>query len=431
MKFLAIALCLVAVLASANGQIKRPPPPKKNPPPPPFVAPRCNFLVGGATSISNNASTTSPAFSTLGYAVQMMTLFNETANITFSGRYYAVGSGGGITGFTNKAAPVYCVGFSDDPMTDAQETAFNTAYPPTSAGASFKLTIPAVLAGYGFFANPGSKTTRKTQTLRFTGADLYKIYFGGGSNKNVTYQWKSTVFDSAKDGKVVSNTTDSAFVNSIIRPYSRSDSSGTTALIKSFFKYALCGPPGSIPDCPTSVASTLPAQLTTISSAAFTGTGWYTGFFTASGTTALCTAVNSVLGSVGYSQRAICNQRPQLVEIAIKNKAGVYVTSLDAGSTGITTAAPLVATAYDKPWTTVTLLYSNGAATPPIVSYVYAFIRKRYPASQIAIVKKFGLFITSSASALVKAQEAELLVAIAPSKLVDENTAIKNNVLSY
>lgn len=425
MQFLAITLCLVALLASANSQkLMRPPPPKRNPPPPPVFAPNCTFLVGGATSISTDQSSTTPAVSAAGFAFTMMNLFNQSK--TAFGKYYAVGSGAGIRGFTNKSSPVYCTAFSDDPMSDAQETAFNGQYPQPSADFSFKLTIPAVLAGYGFFANAGTKTTRKTQTLRLTGVDVYNIYYGGGNGDR--YSWKSAKFQSAKDGKVVSNTTDSAFLASTIIPYSRSDSSGTTALFKTFFYYAKCGAPGVT--CPAATLASLPAELTTISSAPFPAP-WVTADFVASGTAALCTAASAQLGAVAYSQRAICGPKVNLVEIAIKNKAGSYVTSLQADGLKISQAAPITIPAFDKPWKSVTLLYSNGAATPPIVSYVYFFIRKRYPASQFPLVSKFALYITSQNSALLNAQSAELLVSVNVTRLQAANSFIKTNVFAY
>lgn len=425
MKFLAIALCLAAVLANANGQLKRPPPPKKKPPPPPFVAPLCTYLAGGASSITGNSSGT-PVTATAGYSFNMMKLFNATLSGTAFGKYYSVGSGAGVSGFTNKTNPVFCIGFSDDPMTDAQETTFNGQYPQLSAGVSFKLTIPAVLAGYGFFVNAGSKVTKKTQTIKMTGVDMYNIYYGAG--KNTRYTWSSTAFLAAKETTVVANKTDTSFMGTTIIPYSRSDSSGTTAVFKTFFYFANCPTSTS---CTSTQIAALPAELRTLSSAAFPST-WVTGA-TANkvyGTTALCTQANSVLGSVAYSQRAVCNPRTLLVEIKIKNAFGTYIASTDSGAT-LSSAVPRTTPDFDKPWSSVNLVYTIGAQTPPIASYVYFFIRKKYPASQFVVTQKFALFLTAPSTALLQAQSADLLVAVEASRASAANTAIKNLVSKY
>jgi len=240
------------------------------------------------------------------------------------------------------------------------------------------------------------------------------VYYGSANTR--TYTWNFKSFQSAPD--TLSNKTDASFLGVQIKPYSRDAGSGTTQLIKSFFQ-AVMQAAGRTYD-----GSTLDAP----NGNPFPST-WTTSAFLASGTSGLCTTAASVKGAITYSQKSVCSNKSPLIEVKVKNRAGFYIGSTDTRA-NYTTALPTSLPAYDKPWSAVSLLFQIGSDTPHCVLCLLLQLRKKYPSTQVAIVKKFGAWLTSSNQSLAGIVARNGLIAISPTRRVQSNTAI-NSVSAY
>ena len=88
-------------------------------------------------------------------------------------------------------------------------------------------------------------------------------------------------------------------------------------------------------------------------------------------TTDLCNKVKSNAGSIGYAIVGIC-RKAKAIENQIYNKAGVPLTSTVWDTNAAIPRQPPACTAS---YAAFNLLWNAGPRTPPIASFIYAFVR--------------------------------------------------------
>lgn len=246
--------------------------------------------------------------------------------------YQAVGSGKGISNFNDGT---YAVALSDSPM-KADTTEENA---PGSVSLSLKkLTLPIILARYSFFINGVDDGKARMDAKK-----SYAMY-------KTKPTWKS--LGVSLPGKVV--------------PVGRSDSSGTTFVIKRYWKVA-----GTtfLKDFGNSEFNSKPLPMA--------------GLVLGAGSDGVCKAAAAAKGRVCYAQVGVCNQKvpdAKLGEVALKNKADQYVlASTSDASLAIPRLLPPRSASYNAVGEQT--IFQKGSKTPPIVSFVYAFIRYKGLAS--------------------------------------------------
>lgn len=216
------------------------------------------------------------------------------------------------------------VAFSDFPMTAAQEGG-------GIAKTYGKLTLPMFVALYTFYISGAPKGGAKLSAVQ-----TYKMY-----KESTTTSWKSLGVNG-----IVGN----------VRAIAREDSSATNAAIKNYWIKA-----GTrfVADFPNSRADT--------------GKFPFPGLVFKSGAAGVCAEAATKAGSVCYSQAGLCNE-VTLGEVLLKNAAGKFVFATAASATAaIPRTLPPRTTA---PWS-VDLIWTTGAGTHPIATFVLAFIRAK------------------------------------------------------
>jgi ABC-type phosphate transport system substrate-binding protein len=283
---------------------------------------------GGATSVTNY----------IGYLIGKY----NTAHGKSIPTYAAVGSSAGIAGFDSAE---YAVGFSDDPMTAAQD-----------AAAPRKLTLPLTLGTYSF-------VTRYHRGLRASGPLLAKIYLG-----------QITKWDRIKKGG-----------KGFVIPVCRSDGSGTTGLITTYFSQVYSGWPSSfIGNNPLNVA----------------GNPFNKRLVGQSGSGGVAAYIVSNHRSLGYVQSGIGITQYKAYGMAISNPAGKFVFAVDADPTQ---SIPRTLPPYTASWAAVSLINKVGAGTYPIASFVYMFARRNYKPTSFnsvaSVVRSFLVYTQTNAAA--------------------------------
>lgn len=240
--------------------------------------------------------------------------------------YQAVGSGTGISNFN---AGTYVVALSDSPMKLEEETIAGTV--PLLYK---KLTLPIILARYSFFINGLQDGVAKLDAKQ-----TYAMYKSSGK-----ISWKSLKVPLAGNVKAVA----------------RSDSSGTTFVIKRFWKK---GGTTFIKDFGDANFNSKKMPMA--------------GLTFAQGTDGVCRAAGKTKGAVCYAQVGVCNllvPDAKLGEAAIKNLASSFVLASTADAAqAIPRILPPRVNSYNAVGDQTIL--QKGSKTPPIVSFVYAFIR--------------------------------------------------------
>lgn len=277
-----------------------------------FAAPgKAAFAIGGASSFELVA----PA------------LINGPCKASAKGQVYqSVGSGTGVKNFNDGS---YAVALSDSPMKPEEET--------TAASVSLlykKLTLPIILARYSFFINGVEDGKAKMDAKK-----TYTMYKNSGKAT-----WKSLGVPLA--GKVTA--------------VSRDDSSGTTFVIKRYWKV---GGASFLKDFGNSEYGSKKMP--------------FSGNVFGMGSDGVCKAAAAAKGRVCYSQVGVCNQKvpdAKLGEVSLLNKAGQYVlASTSSASLAIPRILPPRVNSYNAVGEQTIL--QKGSKTPAIVSFVYAFVR--------------------------------------------------------
>jgi phosphate transport system substrate-binding protein len=312
-------------------------------------------LAGGATSINSFISDA------------LIPNFNKLGKGTFPA-YASVGSTAGINGFNTG---LYALGLSDNPMNTTQDG-------QTPKGG--KLTIPVTLETDSFI-------TKKAKGLKISGSSLASVYLG-----------KITNWSSFKEASAT------------IVPVCRSDGSGTTDLITTYFK---------------DMNSAWPAAY--VGQGTLLGGPFNKALIGADGSSAVVSAVSGNVNAIGYVQSGLATN--VAYEIGITNPAGQYVFATNANPVQ---SIPRTLPAYTASWASVTLEDQPGAATYPIASFIYSFIRQTYSGSPFsttnaALTKNFLLYTQTSAAQ--SSGSAYFFFAI-PSSLTSAATTAINKVVT-
>jgi phosphate transport system substrate-binding protein len=287
-----------------------------------LLAAACSSSSGG--SGSGSSSTINGAGSTFAAPMYQQWAGQYHASHGTQINYQAIGSGGGISEFTQG---VVDFGATDAPMSSTEQEA-------AQAGVgSLVLHIPMIIGSVTIIYNePGIKN------LRLDGPALAGIYLG-----KIT-KWNDPAIKALNPG--VSLPSDA------IQPVERSDSSGTSYAFTSYL---------------SAISPTWASQVGTSKSPNFpTGTG-------ATGSSGVAAAVQQTTGAIGYVEYSYAIQG-HIPVASLKNASGQFV----APSTASTEAAAANA-AYptDVTHLVFSLNNSSNSAAYPIVTPTYVLIAQK------------------------------------------------------
>ena len=238
--------------------------------------------------------------------------------------YQAIGSGGGISEFTQ--------GIVDFGATDAPMSSTEQANAQAGQG-SLVLHIPMIIGAVAIIYNePGIKN------LRLDGPTLANIYLG-----KIT-KWNDPAIKALNPGvKLPSDA---------IQPVERADSSGTSYVFTSYL---------------STISPTWASQVGTSKQPSFpTGTG-------ATGSSGVAAAVQQTKGAIGYAEYGYASQG-HIPFASLKNASGQFVAPMPAA----TTAAADSAT-YPTDVTKLIFSLNNSSASGayPIVTPTYILIAQQ------------------------------------------------------
>jgi phosphate transport system substrate-binding protein len=274
----------------------------------------------GSSSVINGAGSTFAAPMYQQWAGQ----YHQSVNKNVQINYQAIGSGGGISEFTQG---VVDFGATDAPMTGTEKAAAQ------GGQGSVVLHIPMIIGAVALVYNePGVKS------LTLDGPTLANIYLGKIS------KWNDSAIKKLNPG--VSLPSDA------IQPVERSDSSGTSF---AFTSYLSTVSPSWASQVGASKAPSWP-----------TGTG-------ATGTSGVAAAVQQTKGSIGYVEYGYAVQG-HIPFASMVNASGKTV----APSTASTNAASAAAT-YPTDLTSLTFSLNNSSdpAAYPIVTPTYIIVAQK------------------------------------------------------
>jgi ABC-type phosphate transport system substrate-binding protein len=261
--------------------------------------------------------------------------------------YATTDSGQGITNF---CSGVYGAGFSDQPMTVAQDAV--CAIP-----VSIKCTLPLTLGKFSFFVKA---LTGNDGVISLDSAQTWSIYITKAPVW-ATYGVKATV------------------VKGPITRFCRSDFSGSTYVIerywfngnaKASFNKVVPAGPSLTPLYPKPISWCKPVTSTST----------------------MCTGVASVSGAIGYAQVGACGTGvadAKLSEVKLKNAAGQYILS---STQDPIQAIPRVLPAFcGTTWSKVgeEMVLAVGISTAPIVTFEYAFLKSKALTPTGKLAKKY------------------------------------------
>jgi ABC-type phosphate transport system substrate-binding protein len=231
---------------------------------------------------------------------------------------------------------VYQIGVSTVPFTLPELQGF-TPY-----------TIPHAIATYSFVTNKAG--------LRLTQKQLAAIYLGRITN------WRQ-ISGSGLSGPIT--------------PVARSDASGVTQIVWDYLFVSHSGWPYSlVGEGPFKYARNV---------------------LLVKGSNAQLQAVVKNRLAIGYGQTGIALALG-LKEVAIPNRAGIFLTAASSRAGSIIGAIPRVLPPRNKPWTGISLIYNEGVDTYPIVSFIYHLFKSNYVAQGKigGVVAAFGLYAQSN-----------------------------------
>jgi phosphate transport system substrate-binding protein len=274
----------------------------------------------GSSSVINGAGSTFAAPMYQQWAGQYHQKVNQNIQIN----YQAIGSGGGISEFTQG---VVDFGATDAPMTATEKSAAQAGQ------GSVVLHIPMIIGAVALAYNEPS-----VKSLTLDGPTLANIYLG-----KIT-KWNDSAIKKLNPG--VSLPSDA------IQPVERSDSSGTSY---AFTSYLSAISPAWASQVGASKAPTWP-----------TGTG-------ATGTSGVAAAIQQTKGAIGYVEYGYAVQG-HLPVASLVNASGQTV----APSTASTNAAAAAAT-FPTDLTNLTFSLNNSSASGayPIVTPTYILIAQK------------------------------------------------------
>jgi ABC-type phosphate transport system substrate-binding protein len=289
------------------------------------VAQPCKYPVDPSTgALTGGAGFWNGASSVANVMPALAAKYNSTHGSALVGGYLGQGSGTGVAG-VNKC--YFVLGFSDDPMTAADDSVWGSS----------KVTIPTILVTYNFFSS-GNKGGKKVYITPKASAALFA---------KSAPSWSVVT---ANKGKLNNAFSASA---SVIR-VGRLGKSGTNQVFRSFWNKA--------------AGTNLPINGNQFGTNSGENLGLDKNYATA---TDVCKNVKATAGSITYSIVGICKKQGA-IENFIQNKAKVYVNSNTWSSIGAIPRQPPACTAS---YATFNLFFNAGARTAPIASFIYAFAR--------------------------------------------------------
>jgi len=287
--------------------------------------------------------------------------------------YQAIGSGGGISEFTQS---VVNFGATDAPMSSGEQAAAQAGVGSTV------LHIPMIIGAVAIIYNePG------LSNLKLDGPTLAGIYLG-----NIK-KWNDPAIKKLNPGvKLPSDP---------IQPVQRSDSSGTSYVFTSYL---------------STISPTWASQVGTSKSPSWpTGTG-------ATGSSGVAAAVQQTKGSIGYVEFGYASQG-HIPFASLKNASGQFV----APSPASTNAASAAAT-YPTDITHLTFSLNNSSASGayPLVTPTYILVAQTQKDS--ALGKKLVAWLEWDLASAQQAQVTKLGYAPLPAKLVSLDLAALKTV---
>jgi phosphate transport system substrate-binding protein len=333
----------------------------------------CSSSSSSGSSASSSASSLNGAGSTFAAPMYQQWAGQYKSGHGVAINYQAIGSGGGISEFTQG---VVNFGATDAPMTPTEQAAAQAGQ------GSVVLHIPMIIGAIAIIYNEPSITN-----LKLDGPTLANIYLG-----KIT-KWNDAAIKALNPGvKLPSDA---------IQPVQRSDSSGTSY---AYTTYLSAVSPAWANQVGASKAPSWP-----------TGTG-------ATGSSGVAAAVQQTTGAIGYVEYGYATQG-HIPFASLKNASGQFV----APSTASTNAASAAA-AYPPPLTQLTFSLDNSSASGayPLVTPTYVLIaqKQKDPAAGDAL-KAWLEWDLASAQ---QAEATQLGYAPLPSKLITLDMAALKTV---
>lgn len=289
------------------------------------------ILLGGAACSSSSGSTTGSGSSTINgagstFAAPMYQQWAGQYKASHGTQinYQAIGSGGGISEFTQG---VVNFGATDAPMTSTEQAA-------AQAGVgSIALHIPMIIGAIAIIYNEPA-----VRNLKLDGPALAGIYLG------TIKKWDDPAIKKLNPGVTLPS--------DAIQPVERSDSSGTSYAFTSYL---------------SAISPTWASQVGASKTPSFpTGTG-------ATGSSGVAAAVQQTKGSLGYVEYGYATQG-HIPFASMKNASGQFV----APSTASTNAASAAATYPTKvTQLTFSLVNSSASGAYPLVTPTYILIAQK------------------------------------------------------
>jgi phosphate transport system substrate-binding protein len=319
----------------------------------------------GGSSSSGNASVLNGAGSTFAAPMyqQWAGQYHAKVNTGVSINYQAIGSGGGISEFTQG---VVDFGATDAPMTSTEKASAQAGQ--GSLVLHIPMIVGAVAMGYNL---PG------VTGLKLDGPTLAAIYLG-----KVT-KWNDPTIKKLNPGLNLPSTA--------IQPVERADSSGTSY---AFTSYLSAISPAWASQIGASKAPSWP-----------TGTG-------ATGSSGVAAAIQQTAGAIGYVEYGYTTQG-HIPVASVVNSSGTAV----APSTASTEAAATAATfPTDITNLTFSLVNSSASAAYPIVTPTYVLVAQKQ--KNAAKGKNLVAWLKWDLASAQQAETPKLGYAPLPSKLI-------------
>ncbi len=289
-----------------------------------LAATACSSNSSSGSSGGSGSSTINGAGSTFAAPMYQQWAGEYKSSHGVSINYQAIGSGGGISEFTQG---VVNFGATDAPMTSTEQAAAQAGQ------GTVVLHIPMIIGAVAMIYNEPGVTG-----LKLDGPTLAGIYLG------TIKKWNDKAIKALNPG--VSLPSDA------IQPVERSDSSGTSFAFTSYL---------------SAISPTWASQVGASKTPAFpTGTG-------ATGSSGVAAAVQQTKGAIGYVEYGYATQG-HIPFASLKNASGQFV----APSTASTDAASAAAT-YPTTLTQLTFSLNNSSASGayPLVTPTYILIAQK------------------------------------------------------
>ncbi|HEX9033819.1 MAG TPA: phosphate ABC transporter substrate-binding protein PstS [Streptosporangiaceae bacterium] len=336
-----------------------------------LAAAACSSSSGGGSG--SGSSTINGAGSTFAAPMYQQWAGQYKASHGVQINYQAIGSGGGISEFTQG---VVNFGATDAPMSSTEQAAAQGGV------GSVVLHIPMIIGAIAMIYNEPS-----VKGLKLDGTTLADIYLGK------IKKWNDPAIKALNPGvKLPSD---------VIQPVERSDSSGTSYAFTSYL---------------TAISPTWASQVGTSKSPSWpTGTG-------ATGSSGVAAAVQQTKGAIGYVEYGYATQG-HIPFASLKNSAGQFV----APSTASTNAASAAAT-YPTDLTKLTFSLNNSSASGayPLVTPTYVLIAQKQ--KDPALGKKLTAWLEWDLASAQQSEVTKLGYAPLPAKLISLDLAALKTV---